>query len=149
MTTVRRGAVVALLAVCVACGSEGPAAPTATKQPTVPPPAPSNFPPLTGPSRTFVFDHQLAMSVSDYTKKSQFVLYENGAFALQFPSLGQGGYRGGYRVANGLIAFDWENSNPAVEWSATGTFRGDSMTVEYNRTMLLTDFEDAAYALAP
>ena len=148
MTTVCRGAVVALLALSVACGSDGPAAPTGTNPPPSPP-APVGFPPLTGPSRTFVFDHQLAMSVSDYTTQSRFVLYDNGAFALQFPTLGNGGYRGAYKVANGLIAFDWEHSTAAVEWTATGTFRGDSMTVEYNRVMLLTDFEDAEYVLGP
>jgi hypothetical protein len=33
-----------------------------------------------------MFDHQLAPRVMDYTKQSQFVLYDNGAFALRYPA---------------------------------------------------------------
>jgi hypothetical protein len=73
--------------------------------------------------------------------------YDNGAFVLQFTSSGEGGYRGMYKGTHGVVAFEWENSKPAAEWSATGTFQGDSLTVEYNRIMLLTDFEDAVYVL--
>ncbi len=66
---------------------------------------------MSGPSRTFFFDRELSYPVSDYTKKSQFVLYDNGAFVLQYPSLGEGGYRGGYKDANGVITFEWEGWN--------------------------------------
>ena len=58
--------------------------------------ASDNVSSLSGPSRTFVFDRELSYRVSDYTKMSRFVLYDNGAFVLRFPSLGEGGYRGGY-----------------------------------------------------
>ena len=81
MTTVRRGAVVVLLTLSIACGRDGPAAPS--------------------------------------------------------------GYRGAYKGTHGITAFEWESSRAVAEWSATGTFRRDSMAVEYNRVMLLTDFEDA------
>jgi hypothetical protein len=101
---------------------------------------------LSGPSRTFVFDHELSYPVSDYTKKSRFVLYDNGAFSLQYPSVGGLGYRGGYQDANGVIAFGWEGGSP---WGATGTLNGGSLTVQYNTSMLLSDFEDAVYTLMP
>ena len=102
---------------------------------------------MSGPSRTFFFDHELSYPVRDYTKKSRFVLYDNGAFVLQFPSLGEGGYRGGYRDANGVITFEWEGRSTAGSWGATGTLQGDSLRVQYNLIMQLTDFEDSVYVL--
>ena len=58
-----------------------------------------NFPPLSGPSRTFIFDGELTYPVRDFTRKSRFVLYDNGAFVLQYPSsLGDGRYRGRTRT---------------------------------------------------
>ena len=83
-TTVRRGAVVVLLVFSVACGSSGPTSPSGTRQPpSLPSPTPRlpiDFPPLSGPSRTFIFDGELSYPVSDFTRESRFVLYDNGAF---------------------------------------------------------------------
>ena len=149
-TTVRRGAGVFLVVLSTACGSSGPTSPTATPQPSpVPTPAAPTrtFPPLSGPSRTFAFDHELSYRVSDYTRKSSVVLYDNGAFVLRFS--GPGEYRGGYTVSNGVITFEWEGWSAAGPWGATGTIRGDSLTVEYNLVMQWTDFEDAVYVLMP
>jgi hypothetical protein len=150
-STVRRGAAVLLIALLTACGSSGPTSPTATPQPSSLPaptaPPTRTFPPLSGPSRTFVFDRELSYPVQDYTRKSSFVLYDNGAFVLRFT--GPGEYRGGYTVANGVITFEWEGWSTAGPWGATGTIRDDSLRVEYNFIMQLTDFEDAVYALVP
>ena len=153
--TLRRGAIVVLLVLSAACSS-GPTSPTTTTQtpvtplmPSATPPPTATFPPLSGPSRTFVFDHALSYSVSNYTKNSQFVLYDNGGFVLQYVSLGGPGYRGGYTVANGVITLAWEGWSAAGPWGATGTLSGNSLTVRYNDIMQLTDFEDAAYVLAP
>jgi hypothetical protein len=86
--------------------------------------------------------------VRDYTKKSRFVLYDDGGFALQY-----GGnipdYRGGYKTTNGAIVFEWEGSSTAGSWGATGTLKGSVLTVQYNLIMQLSDFEDAVYALTP
>jgi hypothetical protein len=112
------------------------------------PPRPT-FPPLSGPSRTFVFDHALANRVSDYTIHSRFVLYDNGAFVLQFPTVTGNGYRGGYTEVNGAITFEWEGWSVAGPWGATGTLNGNSLTAQYNPIMQGTDFEDAVYILAP
>ncbi|HXG90335.1 MAG TPA: hypothetical protein VNJ02_18575 [Vicinamibacterales bacterium] len=141
-TTVRRGAVIVLLFLFAACGSSGPTAPTATNQPQAPRPG-GPFPPLSGPSRTFVFDRALSFPVSDYTKASRFILYDNGAFVFQ--SLGE--YRGGYAVGDSSIAFGWESWSVAGPWAATGILKGDSLTIQYNPIMQLTDFEDAVYVL--
>jgi hypothetical protein len=102
---------------------------------------------LSGPSRTFVFDHELSYPISDYTKTSRFVLYDNGAFVLQYPSIGEGGYPGGYREANGTIVFEWEGWSIAGPWGATAAIKDRSLTVQYNEIMRLTDFEDAVYRL--
>jgi hypothetical protein len=104
---------------------------------------------LSGPSRTFVFDRELSYRVSDYTQKSRFVLYDNGAFVLQYPSLGDRGYRGGYADASGVIAFEWEGWSATGPWGATGTLKDDSLTVQYNQVMQLTDFEDSVYLRTP
>jgi hypothetical protein len=91
----------------------------------------------------------LSYRVSEYTKKSRFVLYDNGAFVLMFPSIGEGGYRGGYTETNGAITFEWEGWSVAGPWGATGTLKDGSLTVRYNGIMQLTDFEDAVYLLTP
>jgi hypothetical protein len=154
-TTILRGALVVLLLLSAACGSSGPTSPTVTPpSPVVPPPVPAptpsptkTFPPLSGPSRTFVFDRGLLSRVSDYTRKSSFVLYDNGAFVLRYS--GPGEYRGGYTETNGVVTFEWEGWSAAGPWGATGTMRGDSLAVEYNFIMQMTDFENAVYARTP
>jgi hypothetical protein len=148
-TTVRRGAVVVLGVLSVACGSSGPTAPTETSQPLTlpsPTPQPPTNPPLSGPSRTFIFDRELSYRVSDYTKESRFVLYDNGRFVLQYPTLALE-YRGRYTEANGVIDFAWEGWSAAGPWGATGTVVGEYLTVQYNQIMQLTDFESAVYGL--
>jgi hypothetical protein len=148
---VRRGALVFILMLSAGCGDSAPSSPTRTTLPPTAPPAPpsaTNFPPLAGPSRTFTFDHALSYRVSGYTTQSRVLLYDNGAFVLQYDSLG-GGYRGGYDETTGVIVFRWEGWSSAGPWGATGTLTGDLLTVQYNLVMQMTDFEDAVYALKP
>ncbi len=149
---VRGGTLVTLLILSIACEGPRPTSPTVGTQPTAvprpPAPPPSGFPPLSGPSRTFTFDHELGYRVREYTMKSRFVLYDNGAFTLQYTSLG-GEYRGGYTEANGVITFEWEGLSVAGRWSATGTLKDGSLTVQYNTIMQLDDFEDAVYTRGP
>src|SRR5262245_44381756 len=143
-TAVRRGAVIILLVFSAACGGSGPTSPTGMSQPPTPapaPPPPVTSPPLSGPSRTFIFDRELSDPVREYTKTSRFVLYDNGAFVLQYVSLAAE-YRGGYTEVNGVIAFDFGNP-----WRATGTLNGDSLTIEYNLLMAFSDFEEAVYVV--
>jgi hypothetical protein len=141
--------VIVCLMMSAACGNSVSTSPTPTSPPPVPAPATpptATFPPLDGPSRTFTFDHELSYPVSGYTKQSRFVLYDNGAFVLQYVATG-GAYRGKYDETNGAIAFTWQGWSSAGPWGATGKLAGDSLTVQYNLIMQLTDFEDAAYTL--
>jgi hypothetical protein len=150
-TTVRRGAAVILLVLCSACGSSAPTSPTVIPQPqplpTPSPPPPRTFPPLSGPSRTFAFDHELTHPVRDYTKRSRIVLYDNGAFVLRYDGLGE--YRGGYTESSGIITFEWEGWSAAGPWGARGTLEKTSLTIQFNFIMQMTDFEDAVYVLTP
>jgi hypothetical protein len=107
---------------------------------------------LEGPSRTFVFDRERLYPVSEYTKRTRFVLYDNGAFELQFLNSGgeyRHGLRGKYQDQNGLLTFEWENSgrDGPWGWAAAGTLQGDSLIVRYNTAMWGADFEDAIYVL--
>lgn len=104
-----------------------------------------SIPPLSGPSRVFVFAHESTEQVRDYTRSSSFVLFDDGAFVLKYPS---GEYHGAYTVANDIVTFEWEGWSLAGPWGATGTLDGDTLTVQYNTVMDLSDFENAAYVLA-
>jgi hypothetical protein len=107
---------------------------------------------LAGPSRTFIFDSELSYPVRDFTRGSRFVLYDNGAFGLQYPGI-EYVYRGGYRDANGVLVFLFDSSTGrSVDepWNdATGTLKGNLLTVQYDEIMQHSDFEDAVYVLMP
>ena len=47
------------------------------------------------------------------------------------------------------VSSQWDGSSAADPWGATGTLRGDSLTVQYNFIMQLSDFKDAVYTLTP
>jgi hypothetical protein len=165
IATIRRGAVIVILALSAACEGSLPTAPTGTSPspsetplpgltavpkvrslPSVTPPI--SFPPLSGPAHTFIFEHA-GYRVAAYTQTSRFVLYDNGAFVLQYTNPG-GQYRGSYTEENGVIDFTWEDSSNAYfPWDATGTLEGDSLNVQYNLNMQLSDFEDAVYTRTP
>ena len=148
--TVRRGAVVVLLALSAACGSAVPSPtsppgllPGPTPQPSV---IPTSVPPLSGPSRTFIFE-RADYGVAVYTRESSFVLYDNGAFALQTGGQYRGQYRGSYTtLENALLHFKFEGDD---QWSATGKLEADSLEVQYNTMMQMDDFENAVYARTP
>ena len=136
--------------------SELPTAPAIS--PAIPPPTPPGGPaggaaacaPLTAEAqaaqrtRVFAYSAPFVYPVSAYTIASEFRLYQDGKFALAMPG---GAYRGTYTQANGIITFDWEGWSLAGPWGATGTLCGNSLRVEYNVIMMLTDFEDAVYEL--
>ena len=147
----RKALVLTIMVLSLGCGgSAPPTAPTtipSTPIASVPSPPTPTFPALSGLSRTFSFDHAPSANVQDYTKRSQFVLYDDGAFVLQMPSANGGDYRGGYTESNGVITFQWEGWSVAGPWGATGTIDGGVLTVHYNLIMQLTDFEDAVYRL--
>lgn len=141
MTSVRRGTVAVLAFLAAACGGSEPTSP-----PVQPPPEPPvEIPERIAGARTFVFDGELGYPVRDYTTRSRFVLYDSGAFELRYRA--DLVYRGTYKEASGDIGFAWEGWSTAGAWGATGTIVGDVLTVRYNLTMAMSDFEDARYKL--
>ena len=85
---------------------------------------------------------------------SRFVLYDNGAFELQYlpGQYGPGLYPGAYQNADGVIRFLFEFEGRSVGAAfndATGTLKGDSLTVQYDWNMRMADFEDAVYVQMP
>lgn len=74
----------------------------------------------------------------------RYVLHEDGTFGLQFFSrrFGFFEYPGAYSLVGGKLLLDFASDS---RWEATGTRRGDCLTVEYNLIMGLSDFEDGEY----
>jgi hypothetical protein len=97
------------------------------------------FPPLSGPSRTFVFDRELSDPVSDGTKETRFVLYDNGAVALQYVDDGFQ-YHGRYTQIGNAITLAWNDV-----WTARAILIDGSLTVRYDFPMEMDGFEDAVY----
>ena len=144
---------VALLAASVAACDEAPTSPTRPPQtgtalaapPTPAPRPPTPVVPLSGPSQAFGFDRELQYRVSAFTRESRFLLYENGAFLLQYVSLGVD-YPGTYSQTDDVVHFTWVGSAAP---SAVGTLSGDLLAVEYSLEMQHSDFENAVYKRAP
>ena len=80
---------------------------------------------------------------STWTLGSRYVLYDDGAFALQFLSGRE--YRGVFQQEGGAITFQWQDSSLAGPWGATGTVTDELLNVRYNLIMELSDFENAVY----
>jgi hypothetical protein len=152
MTTVlRSAALVALLVLASGCADAG--TPTAPSAPIGQPAPPSSgFPAVSRPARIYLFAAELSYPVSDWTRRSRYVLYDDGAFTLQF--LGSAapaeGYRGTYTQSNGRITLYWEsNQRSLLPWRpAAAEISGDSLAVTYDAIMTLDDFEDAVYMLS-
>jgi len=134
--SIRTFVIIALTALSLMGCAHSPTENTTTTQ---------NYPPLSGPGRIFVYDHALTDDISDDTKTTRYVLYDNGTFVLQY-LIHPGEFRGGYTVANGVVTFSWDVTDT---WGATGTLNGNSLTVQYNERMKGADFDDAAYVLVP
>jgi hypothetical protein len=113
--------------------------------PTAPAPPPVSQPVistgLSGPFKTFAFA-EAEYAVAHYTRTSNFRLYDNGGFALDYSS---GSYTGTYTSEGASLVFRWDGGSSGGVWGATGTLSGDKLTVRYNMIMALSDFEDATY----
>lgn len=77
----------------------------------------------------------------------RYVLCEDGAFSLKYrdPASGRllfGEYTGSYSRNGSAVTFDFDGDD---RWKATGTISGDTLTVEYNGVMSLSDFEDGVF----
>jgi hypothetical protein len=137
----------ALLVLSVACSDPlPPSAPTPVPSPVVPAPPPPavTVPPLEGPANLYAFSHQLEYPVQAHTTTSTYLLYESGAFALQYSTAGRP-YVGAYQREQNRILFRFAGDG---RWDAVGTIVGDSLEVRYNDFMVHSDFENAVYVRA-
>jgi Tol biopolymer transport system component len=103
------------------------------------------FPPVSGPARIYkrVTEHRHPPGAL-----SRYVLYDDSTFALQY--LGPTGeYTGRYSRTGSAVDFSFDGWSTAGPWEATGFLHGDSLVVEYNIVMWLSDFEDGVYRLEP
>jgi hypothetical protein len=94
-------------------------------------------PPLNGPSKTYVFSGQLDYPVSHFTETSKYVLYDNGAFQLQYLN---GQLTGAYERENDRISFRFAGGG-----DANGTLNSGALEVRYSERMQHSDFENAVY----
>jgi hypothetical protein len=147
MTAVRRGAIFVLAVLSVTCGRiDSPTAPTSTPtQPTstAPPPRPAEYPTIIGPASVFDFSGPLFYPVRGFTMTSRYVLYDNGAFALQYLGFDN---PGSYEKDGGTILFLFFPSDGRSGRSdAIGMLNGELLEVRYSDSMHQADFEDATY----
>jgi hypothetical protein len=148
-TFVRRAALAGVLALFMACGDgdqfTAPTLPRPVAAP-VPSPLPSD-PPLSGATTTYQFSAPLSYHVSPWTERSSFVLYESGAFSLQYEAFEP--YLGAYQREGNRITFAF-SGHASSTGTAIGTLTdgGDLLEIRFSRGMQLSDFEDAIYRWA-
>jgi len=80
---------------------------------------------------------------------TRYVFFRDSTFQLQFASARVGifTYPGRYSRADATITFQWDGSGAGAPWGATGTLRGDTLTVQYNMNMIMSDFINGPYVL--
>ena len=145
------GSLIGVLMLGLACGTEGPTAPSSVQNP--PTPAPTPAPPTPQPPQplpsgepiaTYVFHGALDYPIRGFTTESQYLLYDNGVFGLRydaFPHI----YFGTYRQDDDTIMFRFDGGWTWDGKDATGTLKGDLLEVRYSDIMQHSDFENAVY----
>ena len=89
------------------------------------------------------------------TPRSRYIFRRDGSFVLQFDQYGGNEYLSGiqyggrYTKTLDSLSFKWEGWSTAGPWEASGTLKGDILTVKYNMVMTMCDFEDAKYLRKP
>jgi hypothetical protein len=74
----------------------------------------------------------------------------DSAFVIVFADGSRhGGWSGRYARTDSVIFFRYNAWSTAGALDARGTLRGDTLLVQYNTVMQLTDFEDGVYVRAP
>ena len=144
--------IVSLLACSMAACDASPSAPITTapsqttSQSTAQNTSPQDVvtvPPLSGPVRTFVYDHALVSPVNAYTTQSRVLLYDDGAFSID-------GTVGLYTAnTNGTLRLQFNDRDGLGAWEGTGTLTGITLTVQYNFPASFAGFDDAVYTLQP
>jgi hypothetical protein len=89
----------------------------------------------------YVYSGPLSHPVRGFTTTSKFVLYDNGAFYLEYAGISHR-YHGVYQQENNRISFDL---NADGRPDASGDRHGELLEVRYSESMHHADFEDAVY----
>jgi hypothetical protein len=115
----------------------------------------SDLSPLSVTDQVFYFSNSSANPITcnnTYcTVRSRYILHKDGSFLLQYDYDEGNEYRRGIQYkgrltqTNNSVSFTWEGWSVAGPWGATGTLRGDTLTVGYNMIMVLSDFVDGVY----
>lgn len=138
-----------------AVGPRPPALDAPTEPPPPEPPAsPPELPALPRAGEIYVGPDDLYGFAAPYhggRLVSRYVFYDDGKFSLQFSSLRFGDYEylGWYARADAQIMFAFDWWSPAGSFDATGTLRGDLLSVRYNTLMMASDFVDGTYVRSP
>jgi hypothetical protein len=145
-----------LFLVSTGCGDATRSTRPPIQSPSPPPPPASApaFPSLTRPGVIYLGDPSIYDAYISYHWSkiaTRFVFYQDSTFALQFSSQRWSffEYNGRFTRRDSLITFDWDGWSVAGPWGASGTLKGDSLTVAYNLIMQLTDFIDGVYVRKP
>ena len=115
----------------------------------------SDLSPVSGTDQVFYFlsssGYPISCNNAYCTVRSRYILHSDNSFLLQYSYDGGNEYlrgiqyKGQYTQTNNSVSFSWEGWSVAGPWGATGTLRGDTLTVGYNMIMTMSDFEDAVY----
>jgi hypothetical protein len=100
---------------------------------------------LTGPATSYQYYGPILYPVSSFTVTSRYVLYDNGAFSLEYPSSPAGGGKlaGVYQRQGDGISFQFVPGG--LDGTAKGTLNGDLLEIRYSEIMQHSDFENAVY----
>jgi hypothetical protein len=141
------GALSTLLLLSGCAGDHQPIAPSVVDEAPTPPPTQTAcvFPAFAQTDRVYTFAES-RLPPAAHTRCSRFVLYENGRFVLQFGLTSA--YSGRYSVLDNVVDFQWDGLSVAGPWGADAVLDGDTLRVNYNPVMELSDFEDAVYKLS-
>lgn len=137
----------------VSCSEPGLSPPLEREPPMTLPPAPPlpatpAFPALTKPGEIYLSTEGPSEATSNYI--SRYILYEDNSFDLQYVGPGMSlSYPGRYLLFGSVIMLDWHEFNPIGNWGASGTLNGNTLVVQYNIYMQLSDFIDGTYVRVP
>jgi hypothetical protein len=125
--------------------------PGESPQPPAQPTAPQPFPPLTGAAIAYNEKTPIyAEWATAGSLVSRYVLYQDGAFELQFETMATFfSYSGRYQESNGAVTLVFANPGAPGSWVATATLQNGELSVKYNNEMVMADFVDGVYDQAP
>ena len=137
-----------ILLLAAACDDATPVEIDPVAEPVrLPEPVPPAPPPMNKPGRIYEAVDSPYYAIHGSPLGSRYVLYDDGTFSLQYSSAQYPffQYTGSYVVRDSTVAFTFNSWSTAGEWGASARITEDSLTVEYNLIMVLSDFEGGLF----